>query len=123
MRNMLLVLVTAGALVAGGGLAGAQQDPGAYPTNLNAGITLEQKQRIREVVFKDGNAPRVKRVEFSLTIGNVVPGGVALAPVPDPVVQTFPEWRGFAYFVVQDQVQDQIIIVDPRNHTIVAIIA
>jgi hypothetical protein len=62
-------------------------------------------------------------VDFSLTIGNVVPRDVALTPVPDSVVEAFPDWRGYAYFVVQDQIQDQIIIVNPRDHTIVAIIA
>jgi hypothetical protein len=37
--------------------------------------------------------------------------------VPDVIVEVHPEWRGFMYFVYNDE----IIIVD-RNHHIVAIL-
>jgi Protein of unknown function (DUF1236) len=123
MRKSLLIVTTAAALIAGGGMAAAQEDSGARPSNPNATITLEQKQRIRDVVLKDNDAPRVTRVDFSLTIGNVVPPSIRIAPVPESVAEAFPAWRGYAYFVLHDQIQDQIIIVNPRDHTIVAIIA
>jgi hypothetical protein len=38
--------------------------------------------------------------------------------VPVQVVEVYPEWRGFNYILVGDQ----IIVVDPRTHEIVAIL-
>ncbi len=123
MRKALLIMIAAAALAGSCGVLAAQQQPGARPTNMNANITAEQKERIRGAVLKESNAPRVQRVDFSITIGNVVPGSIPIAPVPKPIVDAFPQWQGYGYFVIQDQIQDQIIIVDPRSHTIVAILA
>ena len=65
-----------------------------------------------------GNAPRVNNVNFSLSVGTVVPTTVRVVAVPPVLVEIHPRWRGFMYFVVGDQ----IIIVD-RSHRIVAVLA
>ncbi len=64
-----------------------------------------------------GSAPRVSSVNFSLTVGTVVPTSVRVVAVPALLIEIYPEWSGYLYFVVGDQ----IIIVD-RNHRIIAVI-
>jgi hypothetical protein len=65
-----------------------------------------------------GNVPRASNVNFSVNVGTVVPRSVRVVEVPSVIVDIHPQWRGFLYFVVGDE----IIIVD-RNHKIVAILA
>jgi hypothetical protein len=54
----------------------------------------------------------------SVSVGTRIPASVHLYPVPVQVVEVYPEWRGFNYILVGDQ----IIVVDPRTHEIVAIL-
>ena len=63
-------------------------------------------------------ATAVTNVNFSLSVGTVVPQSVRVVAVPAVLVEIYPEWSGFLYFIVGDQ----IIIVD-QNHRIVAVIA
>ena len=63
------------------------------------------------------NVPRVKNVNFSVSVGTTVPTSVRVVAVPPPLIRIHPEWRGHMYFVVGDQ----IIVVD-RNHRIIAVI-
>ena len=81
-------------------------------------LTTEQRTKIRQTVLVGGNAPRVSNVNFSLRVGTVVPTSVRVVEVAPVLVEIHPEWRGYFYFVVGDE----IIIVD-RNHHIVAILA
>jgi hypothetical protein len=43
---------------------------------------------------------------------------VRIAPVPSVLVEVNPQWRSYEYFVYDDE----IILVDPRTHRIVAIL-
>ena len=81
-------------------------------------LTTEQRTRIRETVFRGSNVPRVTNINFSINVGTVVPRTVKLVAVPRVIVDIHPEWRGFLYFVYEDE----IIIVDSRSHKIVAIL-
>jgi len=80
-------------------------------------LTAEQRTRIRQTVLVAG-APRVSNVNFALSVGTTVPTSVHVVEVAPVLVEIHPEWRGFFYFVVGDE----IIIVD-RNHRIVAVVA
>jgi len=80
-------------------------------------LTTEQRTRVRETVLRGSNAPRVNNVNFSIRVGTVVPTSVHIVEVAPVLVEVHPEWRGFFYFIVNDQ----IIIVD-RNHHIVAVL-
>jgi Protein of unknown function (DUF1236) len=82
----------------------------------NVTLTTEQRTKIRQTVLT-GNAPRATNVNFSVSVGTVVPTSVRVVAVPTVIVDIHPEWRGYMYFVVDDQ----IIIVD-RNHRIVAVL-
>ncbi|MET0633802.1 MAG: DUF1236 domain-containing protein [Xanthobacteraceae bacterium] len=81
-----------------------------------ANLTTEQRTRIRETVITSG--PKVSSVNFSLSVGTVVPRTVTVVGVPAIIVEVYPQYRGLMYFVVGDQ----IIIVD-QSHKIVAVIS
>jgi Protein of unknown function (DUF1236) len=54
-----------------------------------------------------------------VTVGTVVPRGrIQVIPVPEMLVQIEPEWRGFLYFVYEDEV----VIVNPNDMKIVAVV-
>jgi hypothetical protein len=84
----------------------------------NVSLTTEQRTQIRQSVLAGSNVPRVNNVHFALTVGTAVPTSVHVVEVPTVIVNIHPEWRGFYYFVVNDE----IIIVD-RGHKIVAVLA
>jgi Protein of unknown function (DUF1236) len=82
----------------------------------NVTLTTEQRTKIRQTVLT-GNAPRATNVNFSVSVGTAVPTSVRVVAVPTILVDIHPEWRGYMYFVVGDQ----IIIVD-RGHRIIAVL-
>jgi hypothetical protein len=98
------------------GPAGGQAEQGRSGSAVN--LSTEQRTRIRETVLVGGNAPRVNNVNFSVRVGTVVPRTVRVVAVPSVLVEIHPQWRGYMYFVVGDE----IIIVD-RNHRIIAVLA
>jgi hypothetical protein len=60
------------------------------------------------VIVKSGSAPRVTNVKFTVSIGTVVPRTVRVAVLPPRVIEIYPAWRGYRYFLVGDR----IIIID-----------
>jgi hypothetical protein len=92
---------------------GARQESG----RSSVSFTTEQRTKIRETVLRGSNAPRVSKVDFAVRVGTVVPTSVHVVTVPDVIVEVHPEWRGFYYFVYNDE----IVILD-RDHHIVAIV-
>ena len=55
-------------------------------------------------------------VNFALSVGTVVPHDVHLATLPADVVEIVPQYRGYSFFVVKDE----IVIVEPQSYKIVA---
>ena len=64
------------------------------------------------------NAPRIGNVNFDVTVGTAIPHGFHVVPVPATLVRIEPRWRGFLYFVYNDEV----VIVNPRDMRIVAVV-
>ena len=81
-------------------------------------ISTEQRTQIRQTVMRVGDAPRVSSVNFSLSVGTVVPRTVKYVLLPPRVVEIYPAWRGYHFFIVGDQ----IVIVEPGSLRIVAVI-
>ncbi|WP_315832594.1 DUF1236 domain-containing protein [Bradyrhizobium prioriisuperbiae] len=99
----------------------AQSQPGSKSTvgaasSSETKMTSEQRTQIREKVIATG--PRVTNVNFSLNVGTVVPRTVQVVDVPTVIIDMHPEWRGYRYFVVNDQV----IIVERDSLRIVAVL-
>jgi Protein of unknown function (DUF1236) len=97
---------------------------GANGQAKGASVTLNEQQRtrIRETIIDAHNAPRVGHVDFNVAVGTVIPRAqfttVHVVPVPEYLVTIQPEWRGFEYFVYEDEV----VIIDPHDFTIIAIV-
>ena len=87
-------------------------------TSSSVNLTTEQRTRIRQVIVREGNAPRVSNVNFSVSVGTRVPSSLRLVRVPSTIVEIHPAWRGYEYFIVDEE----IVIVDPNTLEIVAVI-
>lgn len=91
----------------------------ANASGVNVRLNEEQRTRIRTTVLEARTAPRANNVNFDITVGTVVPrGGIHVVPVPARLAQIEPAWRGFLYFVYQNEV----VIVKPRDMKIVAVV-
>src|SRR5262249_40314600 len=77
-------------------------------TNAEGGgsvnFTTEQRTKIRETVLRGSNVPRVGKVDFNVRVGTVVPRSVHVVSVPETIVEIHPAWRGFMYFVYNDEI-------------------
>ena len=60
----------------------------------------------------------VNNVNFSISVGTRVPREVSLPSASGRIVTIYPEWRGYEFFLVRDQ----IMVVDPRTLEIVAVL-
>jgi hypothetical protein len=84
-----------------------------------AGAKLSTEQRTKiTTVIRDQHIAPVNNVNFSISIGGRVPRDVSFHPLPAEVVTVYPEWRGYEFFLVRDQ----IIVVDPSTLEIVAVL-
>ncbi len=95
--------------------SGSGKEAGGAKVSLNA----EQKTKIRETVIRSSNAPRVTNVNFSVSVGTVVPRTVRYAPLPPLLVEYYPTWRGYHYVIIDEQ----IVIIEPSSFKIVAVLA
>ena len=77
----------------------------------------EQRTQIRQS-FTSVNVPSVSNVNFSVSVGTVIPETVTLIDVPEEIVRIVPAWR--RYKVVK--IRNQIIVIDPGPRRIVQII-
>jgi hypothetical protein len=89
---------------------------GAAGARVN--ITPDKRTRIHETIIHERNVPRVASVKFDISVGTRVPRDVRIAALPQTIVEIEPEWRGFEYFMVGDE----IVVVDPTTMEIVAVI-
>ena len=91
---------------------------GEQKSGQKVNITTQQRTEIRKTIVRSGNAPRVTNVNFNVSVGTVVPSTVRFVVLPPPVIEIYPEWRGYRYFLVGER----IIIVEPDSPRIVFII-
>jgi Protein of unknown function (DUF1236) len=82
-----------------------------------AKLTTEQRTRITSVIREQHVAP-VNSVNFAISIGTRVPREVGFHPLPAEIVTIYPQWRGYEFFLVREQ----IVVVDPRTLEIVAVL-
>jgi hypothetical protein len=83
-----------------------------------AKLSTEQRTKITTVIRNERVAP-VNTVNFSIAVGTRIPReGVSFHPLPAEVVTIYPEWRGYEFILVRNQ----ILVVDPATYEIVAIL-
>ena len=83
-----------------------------------AALSGEQHAKIW-TTLRGEKAERLSNVQFSTTVGGVIPGTVHLYRLPVSIVEYVPQYRDYEYILVGDE----ILIVDPRTLRIVAVIA
>ena len=87
--------------------------------NANAGVNIDERQRSRlTTYFEKHRGPRVDRVDFDISVGVRVPIRVRVAPLPREIIEIVPEYRGYEYVMVRDE----IVILRPQTREIVTII-
>jgi Protein of unknown function (DUF1236) len=82
----------------------------------SARLSTEQRTKITTVIKQQKVQPT--QLNVSVRVGTRVPDSVRFHPLPAQVVEIYPEWRGFNYILVGDQ----IVVIDPGTHEIVAIL-
>jgi Protein of unknown function (DUF1236) len=80
-------------------------------------LSTEQRTKITTVI-KSQNVRPATNVNFSISVGTRVPRDVGFHPLPVEIVTIYPEWRGYEFFLVNNQ----IIVVNPRTLEIVDVI-
>jgi hypothetical protein len=82
-----------------------------------AKISTEQRTKITTVIRSEHVAP-LTNVNFNIPVGTRIPRDVSYHALPAEVVTIYPEWRGYNYVLVRDQ----IIVIDPQTFEIVAVL-
>jgi Protein of unknown function (DUF1236) len=97
--------------------AGAREDRTVGQAGAGAKMTTEQRTRVTTVI-RDQHVSPVTSVNFSISVGTRVPREVGFHPLPTEIVTVYPDWRGYEFFLVRDQ----IVVVDPRSLEIIAVL-
>ncbi|WP_063994964.1 DUF1236 domain-containing protein [Bradyrhizobium sp.] len=88
-------------------------------TNVNASVNINDQQRTRiSTSISHLNVQPLNNVNFSLSVGTAVPRDVRLQPLPAEVVEVVPQYRGYNFVLVKDE----IVIVEPSSYQIVAVL-
>jgi hypothetical protein len=82
-----------------------------------AKLSTEQRTRITTVIRNERVQP-LDHVNFQVSVGTRVPRDIRFHPLPQEVLTIYPEWRGYEFVLVNDQ----IVVIDPRTFEIVAIL-
>jgi Protein of unknown function (DUF1236) len=82
----------------------------------SAKLTAEQHTKITAIIKQQKVAPA--QLSVSISVGTRVPDSVHFYPLPQEVFVIYPEWRGYDYILVGNQ----ILVIDHRTHQIVAIL-
>ncbi|RTE94074.1 DUF1236 domain-containing protein [Bradyrhizobium sp. LVM 105] len=87
----------------------------AAQTDVNR--NRQQETRISTSISRLNVRP-LTSVNFSLNVGTVVPRDVHLSTLPPDVVEIVPQYRGYSFALVKDQ----IVVVDPATYKIVTVL-
>ena len=84
---------------------------------VSASLNETQRTRVSESIARLNVAP-LNNVNFSLSVGTVVPRDVRFQPLPADIVEVMPQYRGYNFFVVRDE----IVIIEPTTYKIVDVL-
>jgi Protein of unknown function (DUF1236) len=98
-----------------GAAGGKSQTTGQ--AGAGAKLSTEQRTKITTVIRGQHVQP-VTNVNFSISVGTRVPHDVSFHTLPAEVVTIYPEWRGYNFVLVGDQ----IVVIDPGTFEIVAVL-
>ena len=81
-----------------------------------ANLSTEQRTKITTIIRQHKVQPA--HLNVSVHVGARVPDTVHFYPLPVEVVDIYPEWRGYDYILIGDE----IIVINPRTHLIIAVL-
>lgn len=84
---------------------------------VNVNLDAEKRTRVTEA-FSKANVKPLTNVNFSIAVGTTINQRVDFRPLPAEIVQIVPEFRGYQYIVVRDE----IVIVEPKTRRIVYVL-
>ncbi|HEX3938591.1 MAG TPA: DUF1236 domain-containing protein [Xanthobacteraceae bacterium] len=96
----------------------AQSSGKAADSHGSMKLSQTQRTKIKSIVGRSSSA-RVTNVHFDVSVGVKIPTDVHVVVLPERIVEVVPEFRGYDYIIVGDN----ILIIDPDTHEIVDIIA
>ncbi|MDH2343553.1 DUF1236 domain-containing protein [Bradyrhizobium sp. SSUT18] len=117
----------------GTGTNQAQQSPNAPSSNQAQGeraransqaaartdVNLNKQQETKiSASISHLNVRPLTSVNFSLSVGTVVPRDIQLSTLPPDVVEIVPQYRGYSFALVKDE----IVVVDPATYKIVTVL-
>ena len=82
-----------------------------------AKLSTEQRTKITSVIREQRVQPETS-INFNVSVGTRVPKRVHFHPLPAEIVTVYPDWRGYEFFLVRDE----IVVVNPRTLEIVAVL-
>ncbi len=91
-----------------------RRQPPGWERAQGLALSPDQQDRIRDTVRND----KIARRNSWRNVGAVVPRGERLAVLPGEVVAIVPQYRGYRFAIVEED----IVIVDPRTYRVVAVI-
>jgi hypothetical protein len=99
--------------------------PGSAPASQQAAetvnLTMEQRHVIKELIVKDMKiAPPQDQqaAKVPMVVGEVVPAGIPLQPMPVEVSAKVPQLKSHS-FLVRD---DKVVIIDPKDNKVAALV-
>ena len=93
--------------------------PAAKPAD-SVNLTMEQRHVIKEIIVKEMKITETKdqAAKVSAQVGDTIPAGVALQPMPVEVSAKIPQLKAHS-FLIKDE---KVIIVDPKDNKIAAMV-
>jgi hypothetical protein len=88
-------------------------------TNVSAQVNIapQQQTRITQSIARLNVQP-LTNVNFSISVGGVVPRNLRLQTLPPDIVTVVPQFRNHRFVVVRDE----IVIIEPSSYRIVAVL-
>ena len=93
--------------------------PGMKPADT-VNLTMEQRHIIKEIILKDMKItePADQAAKVPTQVGEAVPAGIPLQPMPVEVAAKVPQLKAHSFLVKNDKV----IVVDPKDNKVAALI-
>ena len=89
-------------------------------TAESVNLTMEQRHVIKELIVKDMKIapPAEQAAKVPTNVGDVVPAGIPLQPMPVEVAAKVPQLKAHS-FIVRD---GKVVIIDPKDNRVAALV-
>ena len=93
--------------------------PGAKAADT-VNLTMEQRHIIKEIILKEMKItePADQAAKVPTQVGEVVPSGIPLQPMPVEVSAKVPQLKAHSFLVKSDKV----VVIDPKDNKVAALI-